>query len=77
MLAQDNDNHTTITTSRSTSRKHLVTIERTQIQAILNSDEESGKILNLVFVWADEGSKLKVDVPVVFKGEDVYPSLKK
>ncbi|KAL7244138.1 hypothetical protein ACSBR1_016384 [Camellia fascicularis] len=39
-------------------------------------DEDSGKILNLVFVWADEGSKLKVDVPIVFKG-DVCPGLKK
>jgi len=31
----------------------------------------------LVFVWAEEGSELKVDVPVVFKGEDVCPGLKK
>lgn len=30
-----------------------------------------------MFVWADEGSELKVDVPVVFKGEDVCPGLKK
>lgn len=37
----------------------------------------TGKILNLVFVWAEEGSQLKVDVPVVFKGEDVCPGLKK
>ncbi|PQQ18163.1 uncharacterized protein Pyn_35980 [Prunus yedoensis var. nudiflora] len=43
----------------------------------IHRDEESGKILNLVFVWADEGSQLKVDVPVVFKGEDVCPGLKK
>ncbi|CAL5326274.1 unnamed protein product [Camellia sinensis] len=43
----------------------------------IHRDEESGKILNLVFVWADEGSELKVDVPVVFKGEDVCPGLKK
>ncbi|ONH96568.1 hypothetical protein PRUPE_7G137800 [Prunus persica] len=102
------------TTVRSVSKKHLLTAERKQIQAILKSvelpffcstrfplqiragsgssdllesgnvlpikihrDEESGKILNLVFVWADEGSQLKVDVPVVFKGEDVCPGLKK
>ncbi|KAL7166093.1 hypothetical protein ACSBR2_036882 [Camellia fascicularis] len=116
VLTQDNGNHTTTTTtiSRSASRKHVVTTERKQIQAIPNSiqlpffcsitfplqirtgsgsstllksstvlpikihrDEESGKILNLVFVWADEGSELKVDVPVVFKGEDVCPGLKK
>ncbi|TQE01975.1 hypothetical protein C1H46_012409 [Malus baccata] len=95
--------------ARPVSRKHLLTAERKQIQAILKSvelpffcstrfplqiragsgssdllesgnihrDEESGKILNLVFVWADEGSELKVDVPVVFKGEDVCPGLKK
>ncbi|XP_057487897.1 uncharacterized protein LOC130773944 [Actinidia eriantha] len=43
----------------------------------IHRDEETGKILNLVFVWADEGTELKVDVPVVFKGEDVCPGLKK
>ncbi|XP_030472250.1 uncharacterized protein LOC115690134 [Syzygium oleosum] len=43
----------------------------------VHRDEETGKILNLVLVWADEGSKLKVDVPVVFKGEEVCPGLKK
>ncbi|XP_062010920.1 uncharacterized protein LOC133727344 [Rosa rugosa] len=101
-------------TGRSIARKHLLTTEWKQIQAILKSielpyfcsttfplqiragsgssvllesgnvlpvkihrDEESGKILNLVFVWADEGSELKVDVPVTFKGEDVCPGLKK
>ncbi|KAM1063056.1 hypothetical protein EV1_027040 [Malus domestica] len=100
--------------ARPVARKHLLTTERKQIQAILKSvelpffcstrfplqiragsgssdliesgnvipikihrDQESGKILNLVFVWADEGSELKVDVPVVFKGEDVCPGLKK
>ncbi|XP_015890040.2 uncharacterized protein LOC107424700 isoform X2 [Ziziphus jujuba] len=100
--------------NRSASKKHLVTTERKQIQAILKSvqlpffcsttfplqiragsgssvllesgnvlpikihrDEETGKILNLVFVWAEDGSELKVDVPVVFKGEDKCPGLKK
>ncbi|KAJ7952927.1 50S ribosomal protein L25 [Quillaja saponaria] len=43
----------------------------------IHRDEETGKILNLVFVWADEGSKLKVDVPIVFKGEDACPGLRK
>ncbi|KAL3722199.1 hypothetical protein ACJRO7_034551 [Eucalyptus globulus] len=43
----------------------------------VHRDEETGKILNLVLVWADEGSKLKVDVPVAFKGEEVCPGLKK
>ncbi|XP_075652722.1 uncharacterized protein LOC142623210 [Castanea sativa] len=102
------------TAPRSMSRKHLVTTEWKQIQAILNSvelpffcsttfplqiragsgsshllesgtvlpikihrDEATGKVLNLVFVWADDGSELKVDVPVVFKGEDVCPGLQK
>uniref|UniRef100_A0A1J3IIM4 50S ribosomal protein L25 n=1 Tax=Noccaea caerulescens TaxID=107243 RepID=A0A1J3IIM4_NOCCA len=39
--------------------------------------DESGKILNLVFVWADDGEQLKVDVPLVFKGLDHCPGLKK
>ncbi|XWS33653.1 hypothetical protein CRYUN_Cryun22dG0100900 [Craigia yunnanensis] len=43
----------------------------------IHRNEESGKILNLVFVWADEGTELKVDVPVVFKGEKDCPALKK
>jgi large subunit ribosomal protein L25 len=30
-----------------------------------------------VFVWAEDGMDLKVDVPVVFKGEDACPGLKK
>ncbi|GKD44336.1 hypothetical protein Tco_1268981, partial [Tanacetum coccineum] len=29
------------------------------------------KASKLVFVWADEGTKLKVDVTVVFKGEEL------
>ncbi|RVW57160.1 hypothetical protein CK203_101766 [Vitis vinifera] len=44
---------------------------------LLSRDEATGKVLNLVFAWADEGSELKVDVPLVFKGEDVCPGLKK
>ncbi|MBA0862018.1 hypothetical protein Goshw_003508 [Gossypium schwendimanii] len=44
---------------------------------LIHRDEESGKILNLVFVWADEGTELKVDVPVVFKGLEDCPGLKK
>ncbi|KAF5738201.1 Ribosomal protein L25/Gln-tRNA synthetase anti-codon-binding domain [Tripterygium wilfordii] len=100
--------------SRSLSRKQLLTTERKQIQSILKSvelpffcsttfplqiragsgssvllesgnvlpvkihrDAETGKILNLVFVWADEGTELKVDVPVVFKGEEDSPGLQK
>lgn len=43
----------------------------------IHRDEETGKILNVVFVWAEDGTKLKVDVPVVFKGEHECPGLKK
>lgn len=35
------------------------------------------EILNVVFVWAPKHAKLKVDVPLVFKGEDVCPGLRK
>ena len=28
-------------------------------------------------VWAEDGMKLKVDVPVVFKGEDACPGVQK
>ncbi|KAK9705000.1 hypothetical protein RND81_07G026000 [Saponaria officinalis] len=40
-------------------------------------DPETGKVLNMVFAWADEGSHLEVYVPVVFKGEDTCPGLQK
>ncbi|XP_039001074.1 50S ribosomal protein L25-like [Hibiscus syriacus] len=43
----------------------------------IHRDEETGKIMNLAFVWADEGTELKVDVPVVFKGLEDCPGLKK
>ncbi|KAL0911192.1 hypothetical protein M5K25_019314 [Dendrobium thyrsiflorum] len=43
----------------------------------VHKNEETGQILNLVMTWADEGSELKVDVPVVFNGEDICPGLKK
>ncbi|CAH8339881.1 unnamed protein product [Eruca vesicaria subsp. sativa] len=43
----------------------------------IHRDEESGKILNLVFVWANDGEHLKVDVPLLFKGLDICPGLKK
>ncbi|KAJ4878687.1 hypothetical protein Rs2_43705 [Raphanus sativus] len=39
---------------------------------VIHRDEESGKILNLVVVWANEGEQLKVDVPL-----DHCPGLKK
>ncbi|CAH9145491.1 unnamed protein product [Cuscuta epithymum] len=43
----------------------------------IHRDKESGKILNLVFVWAEDGSKLKVDIPIVLKGEVACPGVKK
>ncbi|KAJ0980296.1 hypothetical protein J5N97_008551 [Dioscorea zingiberensis] len=43
----------------------------------VHRNEETGQILNLVMAWAEEGAELKVDVPVVFKGEDECPGLKK
>ncbi|RAL47171.1 hypothetical protein DM860_016986 [Cuscuta australis] len=43
----------------------------------IHTHKETGKILNLVFVWAEDGSKLKVDIPVVLKGEDICPGVKK
>ena len=43
----------------------------------LARNEETGEVMNMVFVWAEEGSKLEVDVPVVFKGVDSCPGLKK
>lgn len=30
-----------------------------------------------MFAWADDGAEVKVDVPVVIKGEDASPGLKK
>ncbi|XP_042494469.1 50S ribosomal protein L25 isoform X2 [Macadamia integrifolia] len=43
----------------------------------VHKDAETGKILNLVFAWANSGSELKVDVPIVFKGEDRCPGILK
>lgn len=43
----------------------------------VHRDAETGQILNLVMAWAEKGSEMKVDVPVVFKGEDVCPGLEK
>ncbi|KAK8588319.1 hypothetical protein V6N12_022768 [Hibiscus sabdariffa] len=44
---------------------------------LIYKDDDTGKILDLVFVWVDEGIELKVDLPVVFKGLEDCPSLKK
>ncbi|KMT09358.1 hypothetical protein BVRB_6g134520 [Beta vulgaris subsp. vulgaris] len=43
----------------------------------LHRDEETGKVLNLIFKWAEEGAKLEVDIPVVFKGAESCPGLNK
>ncbi|KAF5174960.1 Ribosomal protein L25/Gln-tRNA synthetase, anti-codon-binding domain-containing protein [Thalictrum thalictroides] len=36
-----------------------------------------GNILNVVLVWANEGTNVKVDIPVEFKGEEVATGVKK
>ncbi|KAH9618815.1 hypothetical protein KSS87_007319 [Heliosperma pusillum] len=43
----------------------------------LHRDAETGKVLNLVFAWADEGSHLTVDIPVVIKGASFCPGILK
>ncbi|KAI5665904.1 hypothetical protein M9H77_15757 [Catharanthus roseus] len=108
------DDPTSIAAVSAVSRKRIVTTERKQIKAILNSvqlpffcsttfplqiragsgsstllesgrvlplkihrNEETGEILNLVFAWAEEGKELKVDVPLVFKGQDACLGIQK
>ncbi|KAL1563239.1 50S ribosomal protein L25-like [Salvia divinorum] len=39
--------------------------------------DDEGNILNLVFAWAEDGSELKVEVPIVYAGEDACPGVKK
>ncbi|XP_042060306.1 50S ribosomal protein L25-like [Salvia splendens] len=39
--------------------------------------DDEGNILNLVFAWAEDGSELKVEVPIVYTGEDACPGVKK
>ncbi|KAG9133378.1 hypothetical protein Leryth_021689, partial [Lithospermum erythrorhizon] len=53
------------------------TYSRKVLPLKIHRDEATGKILNLVFVWAEDGTSLKVDVPIVFKGEDKCPGLNK
>lgn len=43
----------------------------------MHRNEETGQVLNLVMAWAEDGTEMKVDVPLVFKGEDDCPGLKK
>ncbi|KAE8810328.1 50S ribosomal protein L25 [Hordeum vulgare] len=47
------------------------------VGSVVQTDESTGNILNLVIVEADEGTMLKVNLPVVFKGEDVCLGLRK
>ncbi|KAK8496009.1 hypothetical protein V6N12_055347 [Hibiscus sabdariffa] len=44
---------------------------------LIYRDDNTDKILDLMFVWVDEGIELKVDLPVDFKGLEDCPSLKK
>ncbi|KAF9611426.1 hypothetical protein IFM89_032095 [Coptis chinensis] len=43
----------------------------------IHRDPETGSVLNLVLVWANEGSELNVNVPVVFKGVEKSPGIQK
>ncbi|KAF6143530.1 hypothetical protein GIB67_029699 [Kingdonia uniflora] len=43
----------------------------------VHRDPETGKVLNLSLVWADEGSEQRVSVPVVFEGEGDCLGVKK
>ncbi|WVZ59837.1 hypothetical protein U9M48_009930 [Paspalum notatum var. saurae] len=58
---------------RSTAIVHSGTV----LPVKVHRDEATGNILNLVMVQADEGTMLKVNLPVEFKGEDSCPGLKK
>ncbi|XP_072955686.1 uncharacterized protein [Typha angustifolia] len=62
---------------RAGPRSAVVLQSGTVLPIKVHRDKESGQILNLVMAWAEKGAELKVDVPVVFKGEDVCPGLKK
>ncbi|KAK9129617.1 hypothetical protein Sjap_010104 [Stephania japonica] len=44
---------------------------------LVHRNAETGDVLNLVFQWAEEGSEVNVDVPVVFKGLDLCLGIKK
>ncbi|XP_020091421.1 uncharacterized protein LOC109712327 [Ananas comosus] len=62
---------------RAGARSAVVLQSGTVLPMKVRRDRESGKIMNLVMAWAEKGMNLKVNVPVVFKGEDVCPGLKK
>ncbi|KQK14194.1 uncharacterized protein LOC100829366 [Brachypodium distachyon] len=62
---------------RAGERSTAVVHSGTVLPIKVHTDESTGNILNLVMVQADEGTMIKVNLPVVFKGEDVCPGLKK
>ncbi|KAM0909068.1 hypothetical protein ACQ4PT_015023 [Festuca glaucescens] len=62
---------------RAGERSTAVVRSGTVLPIKVQTDESTGNILNLVMVEADEGTMLKVNLPIVFKGEDVCPGLKK
>ncbi|EEC75730.1 hypothetical protein OsI_12602 [Oryza sativa Indica Group] len=62
---------------RAGERSTAVVHSGTVLPIKVHRDETTGNILNLVLVEADEGTMLKVNLPVEFKGEDVCPGLKK
>lgn len=43
----------------------------------VHQKEETGEVMNLVMVWADEGTEMKVNVPIVFEGINDCPGIKK
>uniref|UniRef100_A0A0A9EX71 Uncharacterized protein n=1 Tax=Arundo donax TaxID=35708 RepID=A0A0A9EX71_ARUDO len=62
---------------RAGERSTAVVHSGTVLPIKVHRDETTGNILNLVMVQADEGTVLKVNLPVEFKGEDACPGLKK
>ncbi|XP_062215189.1 uncharacterized protein LOC133915848 isoform X2 [Phragmites australis] len=62
---------------RAGDRSTAVVHSGTVLPIKVHRDETTGNILNLVMVQADEGTMLKVHLPVEFKGEDACPGLKK
>uniref|UniRef100_A0A0D9ZAJ0 Uncharacterized protein n=1 Tax=Oryza glumipatula TaxID=40148 RepID=A0A0D9ZAJ0_9ORYZ len=55
---------------RAGERSTAVVHSGTVLPIKVHRDETTGNILNLVLVEADEGTMLKVNLPVEFKGED-------
>ncbi|KAG1368578.1 50S ribosomal protein L25-like [Cocos nucifera] len=62
---------------RAGPRSAVVLDSGTVLPIKVHRKEETGEILNLVMAWAEKGLEMKVDVPVVYKGEDVCLGLKK